>query len=67
VLGRMMEEIPETKEILSYLDVLVDGEYQEENHNLSLRFKGSSNQRIIMVQDSLQAGKIVLWDGQRQK
>lgn len=67
VLGRMMEEILETKEILSYLDVLVDGEYQEENHNLSLRFKGSSNQRIIMVQDSLRAGKIVLWDGQRQK
>lgn len=67
VLGWMREKVPETRELLSYLDVLVDGEYIEELHDLSLRFKGSSNQRIIMVQDSLQTGEIVLWDGVRQK
>jgi anaerobic ribonucleoside-triphosphate reductase activating protein len=67
ILERMLKEVPQTEEILSYLDVLVDGEYVEELHNLSLRFKGSENQRIIMVQDSLKTGEIVLWDGERQK
>lgn len=67
VLGRMMEQVPQTKEIFSYIDVLVDGKFVEELHNLSLRFKGSENQRIIMVQDSLKSGEIVLWDGVRQK
>ena len=67
ILGRMYDEVPETKEILSYLDVLVDGKFIEELHHVSLRFKGSENQRIIMVQDSLKSGQIVLWDGIRQK
>ena len=59
IVGRMWEELPETKEILSCLDVLVDGEFVEELKNLSLRFKGSSNQRTILVQESLEAGKVV--------
>lgn len=67
ILGRMMREVEETKEVLSYIDVLVDGEYVEELHDLSLRFRGSGNQRIIMVQDSLREGTIILWDGKRQK
>lgn len=62
VLGRMIKEYPETKEILSYLDVLVDGEFVEDLKDLSLRFKGSSNQRTIMVQESLKTGKVVLWN-----
>ncbi|MBP3610177.1 MAG: anaerobic ribonucleoside-triphosphate reductase activating protein [Lachnospiraceae bacterium] len=62
ILGRMWEEVPETKEILSFLDVLVDGEFVEELKNLSLRFKGSSNQRTILVQESLAAGTVVLYD-----
>lgn len=67
ILERMRKEIPETEEFLSYIDVLVDGEYIEELHNVSLRFKGSSNQRIIMVQASLKEKEIVLWDGIQQK
>ena len=50
-----------TKEYLSYLDVLVDGPFVEAKKNLSLRFRGSENQRIIDVPASLAAGEIVLW------
>ncbi len=67
ILGRMMNEIEEMREFLSYIDVLVDGEYIEELHKFSLRFKGSSNQRIIMVRESLREKEVVLWDGVRQK
>lgn len=51
-----------TKEYLSYLDVLVDGPFIEAKKNLSLRFRGSENQRLIDVQASLQEKTIVLWD-----
>ena len=61
ILGRMLSEVPETKELLSYLEVLVDGRFIEELKSLSLRFKGSSNQRTILVQESLAAGSIVLY------
>ena len=50
-----------TKEYLSYLDVLVDGPFVEAKKNLSLRFRGSENQRLIDVPASLAAGEIVLW------
>lgn len=50
-----------TQEYLSYLDVLVDGPFVEEKKNLSLRFRGSENQRIIDVPASLRQGKLVLW------
>ncbi len=62
ILGRMLKEVPETGELLSYLDVMVDGEFVEELKNLSLKFKGSSNQRTILVQESLKQGSIVLFD-----
>ena len=50
-----------TREILSYLDVLVDGPFVEAKKNLSLRFRGSENQRIIDVPASLASGTVVLW------
>ena len=50
-----------TREYLSYLDVLVDGPFIEAKKNLSLRFRGSENQRLIDVPASLAAGEVVLW------
>lgn len=50
-----------TAEFLSYLDVLVDGRFVEEKKDLTLRFRGSSNQRIINVPESLRQGQVVLW------
>ncbi|MBE6986684.1 MAG: anaerobic ribonucleoside-triphosphate reductase activating protein [Ruminococcaceae bacterium] len=50
-----------TKEFLSYLDVLVDGPFVEAKKNLSLRFRGSENQRLIDVPASLQSGEVILW------
>ena len=55
-------------EYLSYLDVLVDGPFVEAKKNLSLRFRGSENQRLIDVPASLASGKVVLWkDWQGEK
>ena len=51
-----------TKEYISYLDVLVDGPFVLEKKDLRLRFRGSSNQRIIDVPASVQKGEIVLWE-----
>ena len=50
-----------TKEYLSYLDVLVDGPFVMAKKNLTLRFRGSSNQRLIDVPASLRENKVVLW------
>lgn len=47
--------------IMNYIDVLVDGPYIDELRNISLAFCGSSNQRIINVQQSLEQDKIILW------
>ena len=54
--------IGDLTEYLSYLDVLVDGPFVQEKKNLSLRFRGSENQRIIDVKASLKEGKTILWD-----
>lgn len=51
-----------TMELLSYLDVLVDGPFIAEKKNLSLRFRGSENQRLIDMKKTLASGDIVLWE-----
>ena len=50
------------RQMLSYLDVLVDGPFQIEKKDLLLRFRGSSNQRLIDVPKTLADGRVILWD-----
>ena len=51
-----------TDEMLSYIDVLVDGEFVEELKDISLKFRGSSNQRVIDLKKSLKENKIILFE-----
>lgn len=51
-----------TDEMLSLIDILVDGEFVEEKRNLMLKFRGSENQRIIDVKKSLKENKIIPYD-----
>ena len=50
------------KEVLNYVDVLVDGRYVDELHNPKLKWRGSSNQRVIDVKKSLKNGETILFD-----
>lgn len=63
VYGRSLPDLPGvTEELLSYLDVLVDGPFIAAQKNLSLRFRGSGNQRLIDMPKTIAAGKVILWD-----
>ena len=54
-----------TDELLSLLDVLVDGRFVEAEHDISLRFRGSRNQRLLDVPKSLAAGQPVWWQDEK--
>ena len=53
-------KVPYAKELLSYVDILIDGKFVLAQKSLNLKFKGSKNQRTIDVQQSLKEGKVVL-------
>ena len=62
IVGNMFNNWPETKEVMSYIDVLVDGKFEEDKKDLNLKFRGSSNQRIIDVPESLKVHKVIPYD-----
>lgn len=62
ILDDMAKKWSETYEMISLIDILVDGKFIEAKKDLALRFRGSSNQRIIKVPESLEKNKVILWD-----
>ena len=59
-------KLGDTQEYLRYLDVLVDGPFVQAKKNLSLRFRGSENQRLIDIPKTLAAGTETLWEDPNQ-
>ena len=60
--GFLFDEYLKDKEVVKYLDVLVDGQYIDELHDPTLKWRGSSNQRVIDVKKSLKKGDIILYE-----
>ncbi len=60
--GFLFDRDLKDKEILKYLDFLVDGQYVDELHDFTLKWRGSSNQRVIDVPKSLKENKIILYE-----
>ena len=57
--GFKFDEYIHDKEITKYADVIVDGQYVDELHDFTLKWRGSSNQRVIDVKESLKENKVV--------
>lgn len=62
ILGMMYQNWEETRALLPLLDVIVDGRFVEEQKDLTLRFRGSRNQRILLVKESLQLKALKFWE-----
>lgn len=60
--GFLFDRDLKNEEVLEYIDVLVDGQYQDELHNFLLKYCGSSNQRVIDVKKSLEQKQVVLYN-----
>lgn len=60
IVGKMLKDYDVTGELLDCIDVIVDGKFELKNKNLRLKFRGSSNQRIIDVKQSLKQKKVIL-------
>ncbi len=62
VMGNMYKNWDETKELINNIDVIVDGKFEQELKNPSLKFRGSSNQRVIDVPKSIKENKVIWAD-----
>ncbi len=61
--GEHPKHLPITEELLSFVDILVDGRFLEKRKRLGLRFRGSDNQRVIDMNKTRKEGRIVIWEG----
>ena len=59
--GETRQIVKKRRDIISVCDVLIDGKYIDSQRDITLPWRGSSNQRVIDIQKSLQKGEIVLW------
>ncbi len=57
--GYLFEDLKD-KEILNYIDVLVDGRFKEEEYSPTIKWRGSKNQRVIDIKKTLKNNKIIL-------
>lgn len=64
LIGGSRADTENIRDILGLIDVLVDGRFEREKKNISLRFRGSENQRLLDMKKTLAAGVPVLWNGE---
>ena len=57
----LLEGTEDQKQLLQSIHILIDGRFVQEEKSLQLAFRGSRNQRLIRVKESLAQGKVVLW------